>query len=281
MDECLQVLEERKECPNDEVLVQQVRLQLIVEKMVLGTFHDAAMEFPEPARELPSLYPKIVYAQLHDIKTKLLAQPQTHGKLLCIKRSMVTTHIIAEAILLHLYSTEIEIALSTKFLHTNQLTFQQRKSLHACLESIKSWFDIFFTISPAAYIGIPFSIFSQLVRCITTLCRVTTLDDPGWDEDGLCKTADPLLTLERVINNLEQAAIAAGLGNSDSLEQDVFSRAAQMFRSFTPGWEAKRDLDDLSTIPIQQNVNDAFPPDALAVEFFDDWLTDFLLPQNY
>jgi hypothetical protein len=194
---------------------------------------------------------------------------------------MATTDVIVETILLHLYSAEIDTALPPRFLHTNQLTFQQRKSLHAGLESIKSWFDIFLAISPAAYIGFPFSIFSQLVRCITTLCRLTTLDDPSWDQNGVCKTADPFLTLERVINNLDQGAIIAGLGNSESIEKDIFSRAAQMFRSLRPGWEAKRDLGDPSTIPIQQNANDAFAPDALASEFFDDWLTDLLLPLNY
>jgi hypothetical protein len=136
-------------------------------------------------------------------------------------------------------------------------------------------------ISPAAYIGFPFAIFSQLVRCITTLCRLTTLDVPGWDQNGVCKTADPFLTLERVINNLEQRAIVAGIDNSDSLEKDVFSRAAQMFRSLRPGWESKRDLDNLSTIPTQQDANVAFAPDPFAVEFFDDWLTDLLLPLEY
>jgi hypothetical protein len=82
MDECLQVLDDRKECPNDEILIQQVRLQLIVEKMALETCHDAAMESPEHAREPQSLYLEAVHAQLLDIKTKLLAQPQIDGQLL-------------------------------------------------------------------------------------------------------------------------------------------------------------------------------------------------------
>jgi hypothetical protein len=50
---------------------------------------------------------------------------------------MVSTHIIAEVVFLHLYSTELETALSPTFLYANQLTFQQRKSLIAGLESIK------------------------------------------------------------------------------------------------------------------------------------------------
>jgi hypothetical protein len=94
--------------------------------------------------------------------------------------------------------------------------------------------------------------------------------------------ADPLLILDRVINNLEQVAILAGLDNSDSPKRDVFSRAAQMFGSLRPGWDAKLDPDDLSTIPIPQNVNEIFPPDALAVELFDnDRLMDLLLSPNY
>ena len=195
---------------------------------------------------------------------------------------MVPTHIIVEAVLLHLYSTELETTLSPTFLHTNQSLFPERKSLIAGFESIKSWFDVFFTITPAAYIGFPFSILSQLLRCSMTLYRLTTLVDPSWDENGVWKTADPLLILDRVINNLEQATILAGLDNSGSLEKDVFSRAAQMFRSLRPGWEAKMGPDDLSTITIPQNCNDTFPPDALEVDFLDnDWLMDLLPSPNY
>ena len=195
---------------------------------------------------------------------------------------MAPTHDMLEAVILHLYSAELETTLSPTLLHTNQLTLQQRKSLNAGLISVKSWFDVFFTITPAAYIGLPFSIFSQLVRCLIALCRLTSLDDLSCDEHGVWKTADPLLILDRVIDNLEQVPILAGLDNSDSPEKDPFSRAAQMFRSLRPVWEAKINPDELSTIPIPQNINETFPPDALTVEFFDDdWLMDLLLPPNY
>lgn len=195
---------------------------------------------------------------------------------------MAPTHNIAEAVFLHLYSTEVETTLSPAFLHTNKLTFQQRKFLNAGFISVKSWFDVFFTITPSAYIGLPFSIFSQLVRCLIALGRLTTLVDLSWDENGVWKRADPLLILDRVISNLEQVPILAGLDNSDSPEKDAFSRAAQMFRSLRPAWEAKLSADELSTIPIPQNINETFPPDALEVELFDDdWLMDLLLPPNY
>jgi hypothetical protein len=34
MEDCLTILDEKQECPNDAVLVQQVRLQLIVERRI-------------------------------------------------------------------------------------------------------------------------------------------------------------------------------------------------------------------------------------------------------
>lgn len=83
MDECLQMLDERKECHDDEILVQQVRLQLIVEKMALGTLYDGAMESAEHPRGPSSLYLETLRSQLQNSKIKLLAGPQTYGKPLC------------------------------------------------------------------------------------------------------------------------------------------------------------------------------------------------------
>ena len=195
---------------------------------------------------------------------------------------MISTHIIPEVLLLHLYSAELETALSPTFLHTNQLTCQQRNSLDRVLQSINSWFDIFFTITPAAYIDFPFSIFSQLIRCLITIYRLTTLDDPSWDKNGVWKTVDPLLIIHRVINNLEQVAILAGLDNSDSHERDAFSRAAQMFGALRPGWETKLAQGDLLATPLQQSSDETFPLGAFGVESFDDdWFMDLLLSPNY
>jgi hypothetical protein len=85
LDECLQILDESKECLNDEILVQQVRLQLIVEKMALGTMYGGVKESSEHTREHHFLSRETLHAQFQDIKTMLLAQTQTDGKLLCIK----------------------------------------------------------------------------------------------------------------------------------------------------------------------------------------------------
>ncbi|RFU30228.1 hypothetical protein B7463_g6109, partial [Scytalidium lignicola] len=216
MDECLQILDERKECPNDDILVQQVRLQLIVEKMDLIPFHD---------EESAYLYHESLLSQLQDVK----------------------------------------------------------KFLNAGFESIKSWFDIFLKITPAAYIAFPFSLFSQLIFCLMTLYRLKSFDDLVWDRNDVWKTEDALLTLDHVIENMEQVAVLAGLDNTDCPEGDVFSRHAKLLGGLRSGWEAKLRPDDLalSAIPSSQNSDDIGLLDPLGMEFFDNfWLMDLSLPSS-
>lgn len=221
-----------------------------------------------------------------DVKNKLPPQSQGNGKLSFTNYFVVLSDSLAEVVLAHLYSTELtinEIALSQVLIITNHSNFQQLKCLYACVESIKSWFGVFFTIPPTAYIGFPFSIFSQIVRCLVTLYRLSTLNDPAWDKNGVWKTADLLLILDQVINNMEQVKTLAGLDNNDCPEGDIFSRTAKLFRSIRPEWEAKLGPDDLmvSTIPTPQNANETPLPEVLPVDFSDnEWLDLFLSP-NY
>ncbi|KAK9243068.1 hypothetical protein V1506DRAFT_494407 [Lipomyces tetrasporus] len=254
LDECLQMLDETKECLNDESLVQQVRLQLIAEKAARSTSYDAG---PEKTENIPDFH-----SQLENAKACLLTASPKNA-----------------VVLLHLYSIELEVALSATFLSSDQITAQQRKSLRKGFESIMSWFDVVFAIPPNGYVGFPFSIFSQLVRCLITLYRLVTLDDPTWDKNQARETAKPLSILNLLISNLEQVPVVAGLDNRDSAEGDVFSRSAQIFRSLRSEWEAKLGLDDMmsSMIPPSQNASDIAFPDALGEEILDnDWFMDLL-----
>lgn len=123
-----------------------------------------------------------------------------------------------------------------------------------------------------------------MARYLTTLCRLTSLEDQTCNEDGVFKTANAILISYRVINNLEQVSILNGLDECESSEGDVFSRAAQMVRSFQAEWEAKLGTEDLvpPTIPTPQNVNEISVPYAFVGDFSDtDWLTDLILFPNY
>ncbi|KAI1642323.1 uncharacterized protein F4817DRAFT_353233 [Daldinia loculata] len=256
MDDCLQILSDENECSNDEVLVKQVQLQLIIEKTNQQALYDGA-------REPTYTYLEGLYSQLQDIKESVLCKPQRN-----------------EVLLLHLYSAELETTLSP-FLHGKPLT-SQRETVNASLTSIKSWFDVFFTLTPDTYIGFPSSILSQLLRCLVTLYRLRIMSDPARVGDG-AGVMDPLLILDRVVSNMEQVEVLGGLDNGGVQERDIFFRAAQMFRALRPGWEAELRSKELalSNITIPQNFDDIPLQDFLGMDFLDiDWITDLYIPPN-
>ncbi|KAF2807184.1 uncharacterized protein BDZ99DRAFT_500451 [Mytilinidion resinicola] len=240
MEECLIILDEKKECPNDAILVQQVRLQLIVERRM-------------------SLERSLL--DLQNLKTSIVSP----------------THI-SDVVLLHLYGTELDVILS-EFLHTDELALEQWKSLDVALESIKSWFNVFFTIQPLAYLGFSHFIFLQLTRCITILYRLKTLDDSTWEENHVWKTEEALQVLDRVLNNIEQVTFLGGFDNTDCPDGDVFTRAAHLYRSFRPAWETKGNSVQSKSSP--QYIDDQILPDSIGTDSFDvDWFTDLFLSSN-
>ena len=191
---------------------------------------------------------------------------------------------LAEVVLAHFYSTELtinEIALSEGPIISSNSDFYRIESLYACLNSVKSWFDVFFTISPAAYVGFPFSIFSQLSHCLIALYRLSTLDDPAWDKDMVQNTANLLLISDQVAQNMGRVTGLAGL-DSDSTESGVFTRAAKMAESIRLGWEAKLDAEPRQpAIPTRHGVGSTIP-EALPMDFSDDtWLTDILVSWDF
>jgi len=281
MDECLRVLDERQEYLGDEILVQQVRLQLIVEKVNSITRHGGAMETTERMTMPPCFYLQALYSQLQEVKSKL--PPRLRHSDTPSSSTTASSHSdsLADVLLPHLYSTELkinEIALSKVPIIAHDTNFQQLEYLHACVKSIKSWFDAMFALPFTSFVGSPFSICSQLVYCIITLQRLATLDDPAWDKEAVRKTADPLLILDQIINNIEQVATLAEL-NNDSTKGDIYSRLSKMFASMRSAWEA--ELGASLMVSTMQNVNETMI-DALPLDFSDnDWLMDVLFSPNH
>ena len=82
MDECLRIIDEKKETPNDDILLQQVRLQLISDKMNQTTLYDGAAERENQPKDISSHSSESLHSQFQDMKIKLLASPETDGRLL-------------------------------------------------------------------------------------------------------------------------------------------------------------------------------------------------------
>ncbi|KAL2810528.1 hypothetical protein BJX63DRAFT_434175 [Aspergillus granulosus] len=264
MDECIRALEEHQECLNDEILAQQVRLQLITDKLNLGPYHGGLAETPDPIRAPPAYYLRSMHAQLRSIQPRIAPQSQSHKILL----------------LYHHYTslTLNEAALTNAPVNSRNLNFQQLEHLYGCLEATKSWFELFLTIPPVEYIGFPFSIFAQMVHNLVILYQLSTFEDPSWDITTVRQTTDVLSTLGTVIQNMSQVAILAGLdGEPDS---DIFSRVAKMYRSIQMGWEVKLGPDLLALPSAHSSQGFPEPLETMPINFplmsDNDWLSDML-----
>ncbi|KAL3436115.1 hypothetical protein BDV09DRAFT_58709 [Aspergillus tetrazonus] len=218
MADCLRQVEEERECINDEILVQQVRLQQITDNINIIT---GLASTSDSTQVPPAFYLRSMHNELQSIQPRVAAQRQAH-KILLLHHHYTT-------LTLH------ESALTNSPITTTTLDFQQLEHHFACLEAAKSWFELFLSIPPVEYIGFPFSIFAQMVHNLVVLYQLSIFEDPSWDVATVRKTVDVLAVLETVIRNMGEVAAAAGLEGDP--ESDVFSVVAKMYKSVQVGWE--------------------------------------------
>lgn len=173
----------------------------------------------------------------------------------------ICAYLFKDVVLLHLYSTTAFVSFYIK-------PEEQGQSVEKDLGSIKSWLDILLSLHPAAYAGLPFSVFSQLIRCLNHLSSLLSLDAESED----WKTADSFTILDRLIDNFGQVAALADLDNSDTHGDDIFSRFANMLRSVRADWEAKLRPEHLA--------QERFLQDSFDMDFDNNWLMDLFLPPN-
>ncbi|PYH99003.1 hypothetical protein BO71DRAFT_343864 [Aspergillus ellipticus CBS 707.79] len=291
MDECLQVLSETPECLNDEVLFNQVRFQLMNEKINLSDWHGGLTATHEPLKAPMSMYIHAVESQLHAAQAKLLLHSQRY-RIILLHHSNTTLAMNESALL------------KPPTPPSTTLNFQQLESLHVCLESVKTWISVFLAIPPAEYDSFPFSIFAQIARNLAALYRLSTLDDPAWDKGFVRRTVDIMSVMDRLIGNLGQAAALAKMeGMGDGEDNDALFYSIGKYETVRMAWGAKfagegggsagaggagvevgagvtagagagMGLMETEQSVVQQEIQDMGGM-ALGTGF-DDWLTEFL-----
>jgi len=222
MDECLEALALQEECPTDHALVQQVRLQLIVEKAARIPLHSGEVKDTESLRIPAALYAKALQSQIQAVRDNVLPESP-----------------LSEVELLHLHSTTLtvnEVEFSKLPTLSNCSDFYRLEALYVSLNAVKSWFDIFFSIPTTAYVGFPFSIFSQLIHCLISLFKLSTLEDPAWDKGIVRETADVHSILNQIILNMQEA------NDWYNAESEVFTKAAEALGTIRSRWRVKLGL---------------------------------------
>ncbi|KAJ5883783.1 phosphoketolase 1 [Penicillium subrubescens] len=183
MDDCINDLMQSKESPYDEIFVHQVRLQRIV----------GEVESVREATKAPAdFYLKFLQQKVDEVKASMPSRLQ-HDRVLSAS----------------VFYTELSVfglVLSRK----SPPGFQRLEYLYSCLNTVKSATENFLTIPIPDYPGISFPVFTQLVRYIIVLYKLSTLNDPVWDLGLVKANIDVIQVIDQVIRNIEQAMSEIG-----------------------------------------------------------------------
>lgn len=154
--------------------------------------------------------------------------------------------------------------------------FQRLEYLYTCLETVKSATENFLTIPISDYTGISFPVFTQLVRYIIVLYKLSTLNDPVWDLSLVRTNIDVIQVIDQVIRNIQQAMAELGEQCANgTLERSIgiFSRFKSWCLPNLPasGGAVAREAKGIAFPGMGESYTQL---DALFLE--DWWLTDNL-----
>ncbi|KAJ5227234.1 uncharacterized protein N7469_007240 [Penicillium citrinum] len=213
MEESLQILMDAKECPEDELLVTLVKIQLVMDKV-----HHYRRDSDGQSPSL--MYIKSFQAQLESVRSQIPQNLKQQNTVLLY--TSMAEFVIHETVMKDMSTP------SSPELH-------RLESLCTCLHASKTWFDVYLSIPPETYLGIPFTIYFQFSRALVTLYKLSTLDDPAWDKNMVRNTANILDILDRITYGMK----TANSQDINEAEWNIFDKGAKMAQSIKQGWEPK------------------------------------------
>ncbi|KAE8150257.1 hypothetical protein BDV25DRAFT_140027 [Aspergillus avenaceus] len=221
IDECVHILEARRENPSDTLLVQLVKLRLIAEKAMdytrshLINGYNASPQSPWYLRSLQQ--------QLRSFKSNV-PDELANNKIL----------------LLELYNAELKIH-EIGFSPAPEAFPAQSNLRVDCLQTymlaVKSWLDTFLTIPPAEYVGISALMYTSMTNCFVGLYRLLTFEHAEWDHGLVQESVNIPQILEEMAGNFARVKEAASL-DLTSQDLDYYSTVAAKIWAIKASWDA-------------------------------------------
>ncbi|KAJ5746423.1 hypothetical protein N7520_011605 [Penicillium odoratum] len=250
MEESLTVLIDSKECPEDEILVNLVKIQLVYQARRDGD-----------DQLISRFYIKSFQAQLDVVRKQIPAHLQQNENILM--------HVFTAELIIHEWAIQAPADPQSPELY-------RLESLCAALHATKNWLDVWLSVSPLVYLGMPFTTFFQFSRVIVSLFKLSTLDDPGWDKTMVRNTANILDYLDRTGYNMKRCI--DNTMSPDDADWSVLEKGIKMVQSIKQGWEPKLMEVWYPSLPSTGLNGDEFVPPApdlamLPIDGLDDaWM---------
>ncbi len=182
---------------------------------------------------------------------------------------------------MELYATKLsiyEVGLSsTPNIFTDQHN-RRIECLWVCLNAIKSWVNVFLSITPAQYVGFSALIYSNMIHCLVDMYRLSNFEHAAWDRTLFREHLDVAWFFAESEKNFARVKDEAGLDIGGSQDVDSFSSMASKIGMVKGSWDA---TNGSSITSINTPSNDEMELHDIAMEFSeDDWLRDLFRPWN-
>ncbi|KAG8159035.1 hypothetical protein KVR01_011478 [Diaporthe batatas] len=237
LDEYATHLAQNSNLDQDRGLIALVRMQTIVNQLQNPLF------LPAAGLDTCEVYLGALRSQLQSI--------------------MANEHLVSSAvwnhpvILEHFHFTELLI-LESSIAHLQQplrraplsdtADLRRFEVYQGQLNSIRSWLNTFHTTDFRLYGDMVFFSYSELVRVMVCLHKLTTLDNPPWYSPAVRKSLDLIPALDKLIATFEQLRAAATAVSPPGAagEDEAFGWAISVFQSMKATWKDEvAALDDV------------------------------------
>ena len=129
------------------------------------------------------------------------------------------------------YLYEIALYEPIQFTWYGQQSFRRMEGLFACLNTIKSFYDVLDTIPIDEYYYLPLVNWTQVTHCLVNLSKLCFLDNEDWSATHAREVIDFSTLLDHTATKFEEARKIKSLpAEPDDYESDMFSRFARRMR---------------------------------------------------
>lgn len=143
------------------------------------------------------------------------------------------------------------------------------EALQSCLQSAKGCLDNLFTIRPKSYWYLPFPIIMSFTHCVSTLYRLSVVEDPAWDRAAARSQADVLQYLTQFAERADKSdprSFNEGKGSNEARGGNSAESLWRTIAMWRPTLENAMDANGAEGMNAATEV----PTDTSMMEFLDD-----------
>lgn len=234
--ECCHQIQQANQYPTDSTLVQLVELQRFAQRISYILPHDEP-NIPESSLRCIEMTMLTLQSQLDEFLSTL---PETIT-------SSTSFRLQSLAVSAHLHQTAITFPSS--YSQPQRTTF-----LLKCLDSCQRFFEVLFSIPPDQGWTFSYAAGTQTIHTLVVLCRLATLDDPGWDLEYVRSIIDLAAVLDHVIRKFTELRTARSAGSDGLLDTTPTARALGHLSQIKVAYEkklSKGNDDERQMLPSQ------------------------------